>query len=400
MNDTRRKTILICDDEKNRERSWKEALESVPRIDAVFDINILPPDELLEASMTLERRRREARKQPRDDFPGDEAEIIDKADILIVDYDLLELEGDYYQTGEGLAYLARCYSGCGLIVALNQFEQGVTFDLSLQSNGFPNSFADLNISSDLLRSSGLWSEPWEGFRPWFWPLLPNALEKFNSRCHALEGNMKQRILEFLRFPKEAISLIPNDLLEWIGGAEVTFEEFVNASDGGLHLKDQPLTTSSLVHIAAARVWQWLEWGILPAQNLLIDAPHLVSSFPSLIRDQAKDITTWNGTTSFVNHESLPLNNDVIESSRFAQIDWLSRPVWFWSQVKDNSNIKDVADPWSSEWPDHIFCEDTSRFLAEQQARSFVSAVNSPFVRRYVEFLEGKVDYKNKVRFAL
>jgi len=350
--------------------------------------------------MTLERRRREARKQPRDDFPGDEAEIIDKADILIVDYDLLELEGDYYQTGEGLAYLARCYSGCGLIVALNQFEQGVTFDLSLQSNGFPNSFADLNISSDLLRSSGLWSEPWEGFRPWFWPLLPNALEKFNSRCHALEGNMKQRILEFLRFPKEAISLIPNDLLEWIGGAEVTFEEFVNASDGGLHLKDQPLTTSSLVHIAAARVWQWLEWGILPAQNLLIDAPHLVSSFPSLIRDQAKDITTWNGTTSFVNHESLPLNNDVIESSRFAQIDWLSRPVWFWSQVKDNSNIKDVADPWSSEWPDHIFCEDTSRFLAEQQARSFVSAVNSPFVRRYVEFLEGKVDYKNKVRFAL
>ena len=146
----------------------------------------------------------------RDDFPADKAQAIDQADILIVDYDLLELKSDYYQTGEGVAYLARCYSDCGFIVALNQFDRRVTFDLSLEPNGFHNSFADLNISSQLLGSSGMWNEPWEGFRPWFWPLLPQALHKFEARCRSLQEDMEQKILEFLGIPNYMTQLIPKN----------------------------------------------------------------------------------------------------------------------------------------------------------------------------------------------
>lgn len=399
MNDTRLK-ILICDDENNREQHWQQELESVLEHENVFDVQVLPPDDLLDASIALEARRRIAREEPHESFPKDAAEAIDTANILIVDYDLLDLRGDYYQTGEGIAYLARCYSSCGLIVALNQFDRGSVFDLSLVPKGFPHSFADINISSNLLANRGLWSEPWEGFRPWQWPLLPQALEKFEARCKSLDGNLEQGIFNFLSLPQQIIPLLPRELIEWIGGKEATFEQFVRESGAGLHKKDKPLTPKSIVRIAAARVWQWLEWGVLPTQTLLIDAPHLITAFPSIVSDRKKDIDTWNRSASFVAVDRLPLNHEIIEPFRFIPSDWVSRPVWFWPLLKENSDIEDVADPWSTEWSDHVFCEDTSRFVIENEAREFTSALSSQFSRRYVEFLAEGIEYQNRYRFSL
>ena len=147
------------------------------------------------------------------------------------------------------------------------------------------------------------------------------------------------------------------------------------------------------------MWQWLEWGILPPQNLLIDAPHLVGALPSLVVERAKDLETWNRIASFASFENLPLDHDKIAPFRFTQADWVSRPVWFWPRLKEHPAIDDVTDPWSSEWPDHVFCEDTSRFVVEEKAREFTSAMSSQFARRHVEFLPN-VDYGNKSRFAL
>ena len=94
----------------------------------------------------LERRRRSARTG---DHPDEGNSSFDDADILIVDYDLTasgEQQGGPAETGERVAYLARCYSKCGTIVALNQYNVTATFDLSLI--GHISSFADINISGD------------------------------------------------------------------------------------------------------------------------------------------------------------------------------------------------------------------------------------------------------------
>src|ERR1035438_9739331 len=46
--------------------------------------------------------------------------LLDTADLFIVDYDLVKAANEDYLTGETVAYLARCYSGCGVVVALHR----------------------------------------------------------------------------------------------------------------------------------------------------------------------------------------------------------------------------------------------------------------------------------------
>ena len=58
MNITHRRKIVICDDENNKERDWKTNLEALPEVAAMFEVEVLPPERLLEASKDLESRRR------------------------------------------------------------------------------------------------------------------------------------------------------------------------------------------------------------------------------------------------------------------------------------------------------------------------------------------------------
>jgi hypothetical protein len=101
----------------------------------------------------------------------------------------------------------------------------------------------------------------------------------------------------------------------------------------------------------------------------------------------------------------------IQSRRFQQQDWLSRPAWFWNELSKLEEIEEIKNPWSAERPDFVFCEDVSRFLPRQKAREFVADLASPFVRRSVvdpgscsdhklaEALRG-VNYRPEVRFSI
>src|ERR1700747_3508534 len=52
---------------------------------------------------------------------NDKETCFDRAAILFVDYRLIDLKLEGFFTGEVVAYLARCFSGCGFIVGVNQF---------------------------------------------------------------------------------------------------------------------------------------------------------------------------------------------------------------------------------------------------------------------------------------
>src|SRR5215471_10714862 len=256
------KTILICDDEHRSREKWKRELKAVVRhVGASFTVDsISDSKELLDSIAELEVRRHNARRHSNTSTIRN-ANRFDTADILIVDYDLLKLNegGSGYLTGEGVAYLCRCYSHCGLIIALNQYGNNY-FDLTLK--GHPESYADLNIGSAQLMNQGLWTEDWSGFRPWYWPLLPSACDAFERRWKQLQDHLQEPVLSYLGFSMKTIKTLPRSTREFLGrGSEpekTTFATFVTDSGSGLRPKDKVGDNESVARIAAARLGKWLE----------------------------------------------------------------------------------------------------------------------------------------------
>lgn len=400
------KTILIVDDEPNVAESLKKDLEALAVVRSAFNIQCFNPDHFLRLTQAFEGRRREARGGVMVGFPSDMASTFDEADILIVDFDLLFLELDSHLSGANLAYFARCYSRCGLIITLNQHGRN-SFDLRL--GGHPESYADLDLGSQQLANPGLWEDgPWTGFRPWAWPLVPRALDDYESRVKKLikDNQLEAPILDYLGFPPEIVDILPRSTLEFLGQGDkpeaTTFREFVTDSGNGLQGKDKPINDEAVARIVASRIAKWLEHIVLPGQDILIDAPHLVSRYSSLLTSNLREVETWDKTVSLRGVKSLGIRYRKIAEHRFARENWLSRQAWFWNKVSEDERIDEVANPWSrTEKPDYVFCEDVSGFVHRDKTREFLADLSSPFVRRFVidPQVEG-VDYKNRRRFSL
>ncbi|MFH2103554.1 MAG: hypothetical protein ABIJ39_09410 [Chloroflexota bacterium] len=400
-----KRDILICDDSEETGRAFKNGLERIDTVKEYFGEPILAgKTELEQAIEALERRLKQASNEEIDDYPLDDAaKIIDDAAILVIDYALFDLDASV--TGERVAYLARCYSRCGIIIALNQFPPYVEeyFDLTLR--GHLESYADLNIPSNSLKNPGLWSEPWNGFRPWGWPLLPQAVNKLEDRVTELQEHLGEKILEFLGFEGVKALTLTRSTVGFLSREkpeETIFRKFVDSAGSGNGLRgrnERPINDEAIARIAAARIGCWLEYDVLPGQNILVDAPHLISRFPSLLGDKSQDIDAWSRTASFSEPNVIGLDLKM-EPYRFKRSDWLSRSTWFWNDLSDSEEIAEVRDPWSAKTLDYVFGEDISKFIPNDDARSFVADLESPFVRRYVKYLEPRISYTPLVRFSL
>jgi hypothetical protein len=405
----KKRTILVCDDNPQIARSWRSQIQQVcPR---GYVAESLPQDQLVEAISQLEERRKNARKRRGPQVERQEGRF-DEADVLIIDYDLLNLSSQSYLTGESLAYLARCYSRCKLIVGLNEYGTN-DFDLSLK--GHPESYADLNVGGRQVSNPGLWTGKWDGFRPWHWPLIPLALEAHERRVRELNGHLDESILSFLSFDDADIQNLPRSTKEFLGRrndvAKTTFREFVATSGNGMRTKDNSIDDDSIARVAAARIWKWLERMVLSGQDILVDAPHLVYRYPSLLKGTRTKLSSWDKTATLDRGDKIGVDVTKLSKCRFRKNDWLSRPAWFWKCVSKTSSIKEVESPWGKEDLGFVFCEDISRFLPRAATRSFVADLPSPFVQRFAAdpskrqakrfsaALRG-ISYRPQVRFSL
>lgn len=267
-----KKNILFFDDDEGLARRWAEKLERLPIVNRDFNVRHMKMDVFRQAHEELNERRGKARGEGKG-HEADRRHHLDDIDILIIDFDLFKFDPNV--TAESIAYLARCYSRCGLIVALNQFNRRPHFDLTLK--GHPESFADLNLHDSQVHDQGLWKEPWKGFRPWNWPLLPRALKAYENRIKEVSSVLDEPILAFLGLDRVG-QLLPRSTVEFIeskGGKleETTFRQFVERSQQGLQARDKPLDEASIARIAAARIHKWLDRLVLPGQDILVDAPH-------------------------------------------------------------------------------------------------------------------------------
>ena len=413
--------ILIYDDEQGRTEGFKRKLDAglgKAGQSQNFDVRLLKNSAFQDSITALERRRiafRDKKNICREESTKDGAEEIDNASIFIIDYDLLGRQVEESRvgslTGEIVAYLVRCFSRCKLIVGLNQYGSN-PFDLTLR--GDLDSFADLNLGEEQLDNPYLWKGDWgtskREFRPWYWPNLSAALRNFNKRVKDVEKNLDTSICEFLGFGSELFLLLPREIVQFIEKRkekehfQTTFREFVKESGNGLRFKDTKVLDKSindqiLARIGAARISKWLECLLLPEQDILVDAPHLISRYPSLIAGDEKKIEAWDKAAQLIGHDKLGLSTDLIEPYRFKKDHWVSRPVWFWDKLRECERIREIIEPWLSVQPDWVFCEDASYFYHRENCREFLADTASPFTQRFVKYFDA-VDYRPRVRFSL
>lgn len=389
------KKILIYDDEEQFANKLKESLAIVK---ADFDIKILSEDEFEYLMRVLQNRQCAMREA----YDWMRPTLLDEASIFIIDFDLVNSKVSPFLSSEVVAYFARCFSRCGLIIGVDQYGRN-PFDLTLK--GHLRSFADLNVGQDQLNNPDLWRGVWgnirRGFRPWCWPSLPDYLRDFEKKVKDVKEGVDSPICEVIGFAPKLFEWLPYSLSQFLGGepATVTFRQFVTESGNCLRVRDaQNVNDEFLARIGAARISKWLERSVLPEQDVLVDAPHLVSRYLSLMTGDFMKIETWNQTAQLTSYKKLGLYTELVEPFRLKKSYWLSRPVWFWDKLRECKKVEEVRGNWTRKSLNCVFCEDASRFYRGEDCREFVADTESPFARRFVKGFK-KIDYRPKVWFT-
>jgi hypothetical protein len=393
--------ILIYDDEARFSNRLRENLLKLAIKGDDFQVSAITEDDFHETMNTLLQRQREFRISGT--WTGGKV-ISDDASVFIIDFDLINSKAGAFLTSEHVSYLVRCFSTCGLIIGLNlPIYRDNGFDLTLK--GHPESFADLNIGGKQLANPGLWVPNFSGFRPWHWPLLPIYLEQYYKKVIDVKKSLatNKPVWEVIGFDKKVFDLLPRSIAQFLGRginlAEVGFREFVLNSGNGLHPKDGSTANDDVVaRVGAARIAKWMERVVLLGQDIIVDGPHLISRFPSLVKGNVKDINSWNNSAFIASHDTLGINTDIIEPFRLKNDCWVSRPVWFWDGVRECQGIMEVNSPWKSYKPNWAFCEDASRFYKDGY-QEFIADTESPYRRRYIRTFKG-VDYRPQLRLSL
>ena len=334
----------------------------------------------LQRLIELIRRRRTGWRDNKDDASMVQEHPADKADVLVVDYDLFQ---QVDVTGSQLAYALRCFSRCGFIAILNGYRRGNVFDASLCTP--TDDFADLHVSDNQIGNPGLWRVPFEGYRPWYWPVIPSATRDFEECVADVKKHIDEPILAVLGL-EEVIDWIPARARAYLtrepGIERVTFRSFLQSDHGGIDPRDE-IGTEQLARVGAARIRALLNSLILPEQSVLIDAPHMVSRFPSLIAEGRDDIEQWNRLCDPVSPNIEELLNEGLKDHRFEKVHWLERPAWYWPTVKRDKRIEEVNNPWTPGEERWVFCENISRFASVEFAQAFRAIVSPPFINRFV-----------------
>ena len=138
--------------------------------------------------------------------------------------------------------------------------------------------------------------------------------------------------------------------------------------------------------------------VLAAQDLLIDAPRMLSRYPSVLGENGlASILDVPLTSAWLASIDLPA---AVQEHAYQKADWLSRAAWWRPPLLSDERILENQE---STTPDASlrFAEDASRFLPESDVSSFVADLASPFVQRFVRReRDADIEYQPQLRFAL
>lgn len=402
MTSTQKKLkVIFVDDEDGNLEIWRARLKSgAPR--AGLEMIGNDRDETTEEIQKLVEARAEAR-EARTVKVVRSASLFNGADLVLIDYDLIELRNSGAITGEDIAYLLRCFSTCGFIVLLNPPDLGTKFfDLRLRRS--LDTWADLVLGADQLDNGWLWRGKPQGFAPWSWPNLMDAVNRRERQVRQAKKALERPVFDVLGIPKDIVVAMDHAMTGPVmkkRGEQYTLREFVLDSNHGIHRRDrdsfEDTDDSFIGRIGAARLASWLEHVVLPAQSFLVDAPHLVSRLPGLLKGAPSRKGSWTATAT---RDKARTDDAVaakkIGEARFTAGDWLSRPAWYWPLIANHEKYVEWAQV--DEIADVVFCEDTSSFVNRSQAHEFMADVPAQFALRYVQ--NTRPEYRPAVRLSM
>ena len=292
-------------------------------------------------------------------------------------------------TGEDLAALARRYSRAGPIVSVNRFGEQ-SFDLRLRRG--MDTWAEISVAHEDLRNPRLWiaAGP-DSYRPWGWPSLQQLPELFERRVrHALK-HLDTPVAEVFAISKTQVELMPRTVSEALGGdpTSLTFKDVALAQAFPSSNVPQP-SRPQMARVAAAEVGKWLANSVLPGEEILIDAPHLVVQYPSLLQG-ARDRDSLNELAAVGADAAPRFDTSKIRSARFRPRFWLDRPAWWTESILENRTLTENLTPWNMRPLKYGFGEDTSKFHPLDKLRAFQAV--GIFGERYVRVPDESVRYK-------
>ena len=379
--------IVVVDDHDSLVKVMMRKVEGA--VSGSAKVTALAGEDLRDAIREL--RERELNWETNDNWrPQRYNACFDSADILVLDYRLADLYGqDGYMTGEDLAALARRYSRAGPIVSVNRFGKQ-SFDLRLRPG--TKAWAEISVAHNDLQNPGLWSAEATGaYRPWGWPSMRHLAQLFSRRVeHALE-HFDSPVAESLGISKTQMDLMPRKISESLGDDpfSITFREV--ALQRAFQSPNVPKPSRpQIARVAAAEVGKWLSDQVLPGEEILIDAPHLASQYPSLVKSP-RTKARLNQLARMSTGGDLPLDTARIRDARFRPSFWLNRPAWWTEALLENRELSENRRPWEKKPLNYYFAEDTSSFHQPRECQTFQSV--GMFGARYVRIPDNTIEYK-------
>lgn len=377
--------ILIVDDDPERSRGWAATIDSLGFAGATA--TALEIDAVRTLMQTVGKRRKRARGQ-QDPFVADVPCELDTVDVLIVDYDLQELlENGEWSTGLQVATLARALTRVKLIVLVNQFGTNA-FDLTLSKAA--QSHADFDVGSDQLLNPAFWDRSRiDGYAPWAWnDGVLRAPARMEAMLQWLMPRLNAPVLATLGFTtatdgSNAETHLAKELWQQcLDDPGHSFRQLVSESEF-LTLKDRHEIAAfdePCARVAAALVSHWLDRWVIPANDVLVDLPHLAASYPWLL-NKKEEPKCWQAAASL--DSGFDAFRPEVTKHQFAPGFPLAKPVAWRHKVVEDAALAEPNGFTYDGFPDLVFCEDTSRFHEFSDARPFTCRLPGNDPQRFV-----------------
>ena len=371
--------ILICDD---REDGCDDAIRQLEKVGRADGAATLYGDFLREVLSTLFEGTGELLRGGADSEKFKIPKDLAGFDLVIFDNNLADLDfGGARLTAESIIGHLRAFTDAAYIISLNK-NPNVDFDLR-HLFGDHDSIADLALNTSHLSRPRLWGGQDDDFAPWYWPCLPDAAARRTEQIDFVRRSLDRTVWDALNFPDEAADYmsrrskaLASRLSRRETVREVTFRDVFDANGSldreatenmdSLARESVTCAVEAVCRVAAAEVERWIRREILAPQDVLVDLPHLVTRMPSLLGDKSSDLAEWN-RVAVSTEEPYGLDGvayrDHVGSTRFQPDFWLSAPCFWWPTLKASAELRRQLFESKVDWPDAVFCEDVSAFVA-------------------------------------
>jgi hypothetical protein len=214
------------------------------------------------------------------------------------------------------------------------------------------------------------------------------VKAFRKNVKEFRRLLNQPIAKALGMTADMVAVLPESVWEQVARgsdrSKATVRQVVDGVPMGLRPKERLRDDEAVARFAVARLTKWLCQVVLPGQNILVDAPHLVSRLPCLLEKGKKPTSRTLSELTLISRKRLKGFSDrLIRRYAFDGNGLLDRPAWFWPSVSKDTKIPDVREPWNVEPLPLVFCEDLSQFVVPEAARQFKAEVDSPYSARFV-----------------